>query len=139
MSMTIAAEQLGGSLAITVLRLSGELDASNFETLIETVNGAYAGGARGLVLDLAELTFMASSGLVALYAAERIFRGEPAPDLESGWQVFHDMDEESGLATNVRLVGTQVAVQRVLDRTGLSRLFATDPSVEAAADAIRGG
>ena len=139
MPMTIASDQVGGPEPVTVLRLTGELDASNFEALIETVTAAYAGGARGLVLDLSELTFMASSGLVALYAAERIFRGQPAPDLESGWQVFHDMGAESGHVTNVRLVGTQAAVQRVLDRTGLSRLFATDASVEAAVDGIRGG
>lgn len=138
MPMTIAADQRGDP-PISILTLVGELDASNFETLIATVQQAYDGGCKGLILDLEGLTFMASSGLVALYAAERIFRGEPSPDLDAGWQVFHDMGAESDQVTNVRLVGTQDAVQRVLDRTGLSRLFATDPSIEAASAAILGG
>jgi anti-sigma B factor antagonist len=138
MPMTIAAEQRGDP-PVTILTLVGELDASNFEGLIATVQDAYEAGCRGLVLDLSGLTFMASSGLVALYASERIFRGQPAPDLDAGWQVFHDMDAEAGQVTNLRLVGTQDAVQRVLDRTGLSRLFATDSSVDAAIAAIEGG
>jgi len=138
LSMTIASEHRGEP-AVALITLAGELDASNFEQLIGTVQSCFADGAIGCVLDLEGLTFMASSGLVALYAAERIFRGEAAPDLEAGWQVFHDMGAESGHATNVRLVGTQPAVQRVLDRTGMSRLFATDPSVDAAIAAVRGG
>jgi anti-anti-sigma regulatory factor len=138
MSMSIASEHRGEP-AVAIVTLAGELDASNFEQLIATVQSCYADGAIGCVLDLAGLTFMASSGLVALYAAERIFRGEPAPDLEAGWQVFHDMGAESGHVTNVRLVGTQPGVQRVLDRTGMSRLFATDDSVDAAIAAVRGG
>ncbi|HLX34893.1 MAG TPA: STAS domain-containing protein [Candidatus Limnocylindrales bacterium] len=138
MSMSIASEHRGEP-AIALVTLAGELDASNFEALIGTIQSCYAGGAIGCVIDLGGLTFMASSGLVALYAAERIFRGEAAPDLEAGWQVFHDMGGESGHVTNVRLVDTQDAVQRVLDRTGMSRLFATDPSVDAAMAAIRGG
>lgn len=138
MSMTIASEHRGEP-AVALVTLAGELDASNFEDLIATVQSCYAGGAIGCVLDLGGVTFMASSGLVALYAAERVFRGEAPPDLESGWQVFHEMGGETGHVTNVRLVGTRDAVQRVLDRTGMSRLFATDPSVEAAIAAIRAG
>ena len=138
MPMTIASEHRGKP-AVAVVTLAGELDASNFEQLISTVASCHAGGAIGCVLDLSDLTFMASSGLVALYAAERIFRGQPVPDLEAGWQVFHDMGAESGQVTNVRLVGTQPGVQRVLDRTGMSRLFATDASDDAAIAAVRGG
>jgi anti-sigma B factor antagonist len=137
MPMTMATDQRGDP-PVAIVTLVGELDASNFEALIATVQQVYDGGSGGLVLDLSGLTFMASSGLVALYAAERIFRGEPPPDLEAGWQVFHDMGAESGHVTTVRLVGTTESVQRVLDRTGLSRVFATDPSIEAAIAAIQG-
>src|SRR3989442_7702335 len=98
MPMTIEVTDLGGGDPITVVALSGELDASNFERLIMIIEEAYAGGARGLVMDLAGLTFMASSGLVALYAAVRIFRGEQPPDLDAGWQVIHDLENESNAA-----------------------------------------
>ena len=39
---------------------------------------------------------------------------------------------------NVRLAGTQEAVQRVLDRTGLSRLFTTDATAETAVATLQG-
>ena len=110
MPMTIAPDQRGDP-PVCVLTLTGELDASNFEQLISMAQGAHDAGMKGLVLELSGLAFMASSGLVALYAAERIFRGEPPPDLEAGWQVFHDMGAESGQVTNVRLCGTGEADQ----------------------------
>ena len=138
MPMTIEVTQLTSARPISVVILTGELDASNYERLIEVVGREWEGGSRGLVMDLAGLTFMASSGLVALYAAARIFRGEGPPDLEAGWQVIHDLEEETGAAANVRLAAIQAPVERVLQRTGLSRLFPIDPSVEVAADNLRG-
>jgi anti-anti-sigma factor len=138
MPMTIEVEQLDGPSPIAIIALAGELDASNYERLIATVQQTWDAGAKGLVLDLTDLTFMASSGLVALYSAARVFRGEGAPDVEAGWQVFHDMQNDSSGVTNVRLAGTQQAVQRVLERTGLSRLFAIDATAEIAVAALQG-
>src|SRR5260221_6476906 len=138
MPMTIEVTQLASARPISVVVLIGELDASNYERLIEVVGIEWAGGSRGLVFDLAGLTFMASSGLVALYAAERIFRGEAARDLESGWQVIHDLEEETDAAANVRLAAVQAPVERVLQRTGLSRLFPMDASAELATLALQG-
>ena len=68
----------------------------------------------------------------------RIFRGEPAPDTDAGWQVFHDMQNDAEDTPNVRLAGTQEAVQRVLDRTGLSRLFTIDATAETAVATLQG-
>ena len=138
MAMTIEVNQRAGPRQVSIVVLTGELDASNYERLIEVVGREWEGGSRGLVMDLAGLTFMASSGLVALYAAARIFRGEGPPDLEAGWQVIHDLEEETGAAANVRLAAIQAPVERVLQRTGLSRLFPIDPSAEVAADNLRG-
>jgi len=137
MPMTIDATQLAGTKRISVLVLAGELDASNYERLIDAVRREYEAGSRGLVIDLAGLSFMASSGLVALYAAERIFRGEAAPDLEAGWQVIHDLEAETSAAANIRLAAVQPAVERVLQRTGMSRLFPMDLTAEVAADQLR--
>ena len=76
MALTIDVESVGGSPSVTVVALDGELDASNYERVIDVVREAYAQGARGLVIDMAKLTFMASSGLFALHSALRIMRGE---------------------------------------------------------------
>jgi anti-anti-sigma factor len=139
MPMTIDVRLVGGAPQVAVIGLAGELDASNYELLVEAVGQAYAEGCRGLVLDLGGLTFMASSGLVALYSAVRIMRGEPPPDPESGWGTFHDMEDDRGAPTGtVRLARLQPAVERVLDRTGMKQLCPVDDGVDEAVDAIRG-
>ena len=104
MAMTIDVEHLGGSPSVTVVALDGELDASNYERVIEVVRDAYEHGARGLVLDLASLSFMASSGLFALHSAVRIMRGETPPDPEMGWGALHEMSHDHDAhAADVRL------------------------------------
>jgi stage II sporulation protein AA (anti-sigma F factor antagonist) len=139
MAMTIDVEDLGGTPAVAVVALDGELDASNYERVIEAVRDAYARGSRGLVLDLSKLTFMASSGLFALHSAFRIMRGETPPDPEAGWGALHEMarDHESEGA-DVRLAGPQEAIARVLERTGMSKLFPVDADRATAVAALQG-
>ena len=126
MALDTTVEQVDGDPPLTVLALAGELDASNFASLVSEVQGLYAGGTRRLVLDLTELRFMASSGLVALHSIVRILQGEAPDDLEAGWGSLHAVghDVAGGVTqTDVQLCGVQPGVLRVLDRTGLSRLF----------------
>jgi anti-anti-sigma factor len=139
MAMTIDVEDLGGSPAVSVLALDGELDASNYERVIEAVRDAYARGARGLVLDLARLGFMASSGLFALHSAFRIMRGETPPDPEAGWGALHEVaGDQEGDAATVRIAAPQEAIARVLERTGIGRLFPIDADRAAAVSALQG-
>jgi anti-anti-sigma factor len=139
MAMTIDVDDLGGDRAVSVVALDGELDASNYERLIEVVRDAYARGARGLVLDLSKLSFMASSGLFAFHSAFRIMRGETPPDPEAGWGALHevaqDHDAEAG---NVRIAAPQEAIARVLERTGMGRLFPVDADRDTAVAALQG-
>jgi hypothetical protein len=73
---------------------------------------------------------MASSGLVALHSIVRLMHGEPPPDPESGWGALHSLGQDVALGSTqaeVQLCGAQPAVERVLVRTGLSRLFLVHP------------
>src|SRR6476469_9646019 len=124
MTLQTTVDHVEARVPVTVVALDGELDASNFEGLIEEVRGLYAAGNRTLLLDLSELTFMASSGLVALHAIVLVMHGEQPPDLEGGWSAFHALTNavESGeRQAEVQLCGAQPAVARVLERTGLDR------------------
>lgn len=139
MAMTIDVEHLGGSPAVSVVELDGELDASNYERVIEAVRDAYERGTRGLVLDLSKLTFMASSGLFALHSAFRIMRGDTPPDPEAGWGALHEMAGDHDLeSADVRLAGPQEAIARVLDRTGMAKLFPIDADRASAVAALQG-
>jgi anti-anti-sigma factor len=130
MALETTVETAEGRVPITIVALDGELDASNFESLVASVRDLYEQGARALLLDLTDLRFMASSGLVALHAIVRVMHGEEPPDTESGWNTLHavGLDAATGSTqAEAQLCGAQPAVQRVLERTGLSRLFVIHP------------
>jgi anti-anti-sigma factor len=135
MALETPVEQASGRVPITVLSLDGELDASNFIALIDQVRGLYDAGSRHLLLDMTNLRFMASSGLVALHSIVRLMHGEPPPDPEAGWGALHALGQdvrEGSTQTEVQLCGAQPAVERVLARTGLNRLFLSHPDRVAA-------
>ena len=126
MALDTTIEQVDGPTPVTVMALDGELDASNFTELVRQVQDLYGAGTRSLVLDLEGLRFMASSGLVALHSIVRVLRGEAPDDPDAGWQALHDVGLDAsggGPQTQVQLCAVQPGVQRVLDRTGLNRLF----------------
>jgi anti-anti-sigma factor len=130
MALETTIEQAAGRVPITVVALDGELDASNFTELIGTAGELYQAGTRHLLLDLTDLRFMASSGLVALHSILRLMHGESPPDPEAGWGALHSLGLDvsgGGTQTEVQLCAPQPAVERVLTRTGLSRLFLVHP------------
>jgi anti-anti-sigma factor len=135
MALETTIEQAAARVPVTIISLDGELDASNFNELIEITRQLYETGTRHLLVDMANLRFMASSGLVALHSMLRLMHGEPPPDPEAGWGALHSLglDASGGdTQTEVQLCGPQSAVERVLTRTGLTRLFRIHPDREAA-------
>ncbi len=135
MALETTVDQAAGRVPITVLALDGELDASNFTELVEMTRRLYDAGTRHLLLDLGDLRFMASSGLVALHSIVQLMHGEPPPDPEAGWGALHSLGFDvagGGTQTEVQLCAPQPAVERVLTRTGLTRLFVIHPDRSSA-------
>ena len=110
---------------VAVLGLTGELDGSNFEKVIDAGRAARDGGARRIVIDLSGLTYMGSSGLVAIHSIALLMRDQEPPSPEDGWQAIHDLgtatagDAEQGVV----LAGPPPSIERVLDRSGMLGLF----------------
>lgn len=126
--MDITIEVVTSEVPVTIMRLAGELDASNYEEVIARVQRLYGEGARRLLLDLSDLRFLSSAGLVALHSAALIMRGQEPPDPEEGWNVFHAMGHEveaqANPNANLRIVHPQPRVARVLEVSGFSRQLA---------------
>ncbi len=59
--------------SVAVLGLDGELDASNYRELMTTGEELYAAGVRTLVLDMSDLEYMSSSGIVALHSLALVY------------------------------------------------------------------
>jgi anti-sigma B factor antagonist len=134
-SLTTSVETVSGRVPITIVALAGELDSTNFERLVDEVHTLYDSGMRSLILDLTDLTFLASSGLVALHSIVRIMHGQPPIDPESGWAALHSLGHdvaEGAMQDAVQLAAPQAGVAKVLERTGLDRLFHIHPDRETA-------
>ena len=124
--MPLTAEQAQGRVPVTVIEIHGDLDYSNYSEVIDLVQESYSAGARHLLIDLSDVPFMGSSGLVALHSAALIMSGESAPDPDAGWQAFHGLGGGAAAPqTNVKLLGLQPRVEQMLQRTALLRFFET--------------
>ena len=126
---------------VAIVGLAGELDASNFEQVIATARQLHGEGAHHFVLDLSGLTYMGSSGLVAIHSAAILARGGEPPSPDDGWDAIHRMSTERELGTSdgsLRLVGPSASVDRVLERTGMKRLFEVHADRASALAAIHG-
>jgi len=125
--LNVTVDKVEGRVPVTVMRLDGELDASNYGSLITQTQELYAAGARDLLLDLEKLSFVSSSGLVALHRMALIMRGETLEDAEEGWHAFNaisrDLDSAGSPEAHYKLLKPQPMVRKVLDTAGFSDIM----------------
>jgi anti-anti-sigma regulatory factor len=121
--MDITSEQ--PTTDVAVIGLTGELDGSNFDQVIDAGRAARDGGARRIVIDMAGLTYMGSSGLVAIHSIALLLRGQEPTSPEDGWQALHDLGTVAATEgePGVVLAGPPPSIERVLDRSGMLGLF----------------
>jgi anti-anti-sigma regulatory factor len=77
------------------------------------------------LLDLSDLTYISSAGLVALHTVALLLRGEPLPDTEQGWAALKSMDRSRGAETqdHLKLLNPRPEVKSVLDLVGFTQFF----------------
>jgi anti-sigma B factor antagonist len=96
---------------IAVLALSGELDLAAAPAIRERLADARTAGARGIVLDMTEVTFLDSSALRELLRADAALRADGAL---------------------LVLAGVRPPVERLLELTRTSGMLAAAPTLGAA-------
>ena len=123
--MNITVSQQQGREQVSVIHLDGRLDSSNYQNLIDEAKKLHAAGARHLILDMTNLTYISSAGLVAVQSTAKLFRGESLPDVEAGWNAIRSLDKEraGGKQQNVKLLKLSPKVQSVLDMVGFAEFF----------------
>jgi anti-anti-sigma regulatory factor len=123
--MNLSVSQAQGRVAVSVIKLDGQLDGQNFQDLISKAQELYNTGARDFLLDLSDLTYISSAGLVALHSVALLARGEELPDVERGWSTYRSMgrSSEAGVQKHVKLLNPRSEVMGVLDMVGFSSVF----------------
>lgn len=134
MAIQLTISQLAGRVPVTVLKPMGDLDASNYQDLIAEAAKVYDTGARDILLDLSEVPYMSSSGLVALQSIAAMLRGETPPDPTEGWSAFRAVhrDRDIGMQAHLKLFSPQPRVDAILDTVGFKKFLEISSDLEAA-------
>jgi anti-anti-sigma factor len=134
MAINLTISQAQGRVPVTILHPHGELDASNYQDLIAEAQKVYDAGATDILLDLGDVPYLSSSGLVALQSIAALLRGEKPPDASQGWGAIHAVhrDREAGLQPHFKLLNPQPRVDRVLETVGFRRFLEMHTDLEAA-------
>ncbi len=123
--MNISISQVQGSVPVTVIKLDGRLDSQTYQGLIKKAQELYNTGVCDFLLDLGDLTFISSSGLVALCSVAMLARGEKLPYTEDGQPLSHPIvpATETGTQKHFKLLNPRAEIARTLDIVGLGTLF----------------
>jgi anti-anti-sigma regulatory factor len=123
MEITVSAQQ--GRVPVTIVQPHGDLDASNYTELVERVEGLIKGGAQDFVMDLSDVPYMSSAGLVALHSLAIALRGEAPVNPENGWAALKSMDRArgSGIEKHIKLLNPQANVASTFDKAGFTQFF----------------
>ena len=132
--MNISVSQAPGRVPVTVIKLDGQLDGQNYQQLITKAQELYNAGARDFLLDLSDLTYISSAGLVALHSVALLSRGESLPDTDSGWAAYRSMgrSSEAGIQSHVKLLNPRSEVMSVLDMVGFGNIFQSYTNLDEA-------
>ncbi|MFM8425960.1 MAG: STAS domain-containing protein, partial [Chloroflexota bacterium] len=123
MEINISQEQ--GKVPVTFIKVAGQLDGQTYQKLIASAQDVIKGGAKNIVLDMGDLTFISSAGLVSLHVIALLLRGEAMPDLEHGWAALKSVNKsrESGIQQHVKLLNPREEIINVLEMVGFSTFF----------------
>jgi anti-anti-sigma regulatory factor len=124
--MDISVSQVQARVPVWVVQPHGELDASTYQELIGEAQSVYSEGARDILLDLSDVPYVSSSGLVALQSIAALLRGEGPPNPEEGWGAFRaiDRDRDTGIQPHLKLLDPPPRVDHVLEMVGFKRFLA---------------
>jgi anti-anti-sigma regulatory factor len=124
MEITVTQEQ--SRVSVTIISLAGHLDGQSYQSLIQKAREVFEAGSKHLLLDLADLTYISSAGLVSLNTITLMIRGEALPDPEQGWSTLKSMDRPgSGDRTkiNLKLLNPRPEITNVLEMVGFLEFF----------------
>jgi anti-anti-sigma regulatory factor len=132
--MHIIFSQQESRVPVTVMQLTGDLDASNYTEVITKSQEIYTNGTRDLLIDLSKVPYVSSAGLMSLHAIVLIFTGQSMQSKQTGRPSFRSINPErdSAVRQHVKLLSPQAAVEQVLEVVGLKYFFDIHTDLETA-------
>jgi anti-anti-sigma regulatory factor len=118
MDINITIEQAKETVA--VMKLTGDVNASNFMEIVDKASEAYMNPARYLIIDLSDVPSVSTTGMVALHKIALIYSGVPQ-DVEEGQNP--DFTHSNEARKYVKLLNPQPEVDATLTKTGMKLFF----------------
>jgi len=131
--MQIAFSKYEGHVSVSIMKLTGNLDASNYASVIAKAQETYDEGARHLLIDLSGVPYVSSAGLMSLHTVALVFGGYSVNN-GSGRPAFRSINaqNEKVVRQHVKLLSPQPAVEEVLDTVGLKHFLDIYTDLETA-------
>lgn len=137
--MQISFSTQQGNVPVVVMTLTGNIDASTYTDVIEKAQKAFDEGARNLLIDLGEVPYVSSAGLMSLHTVVKIFAGQSVQPKDGGRPSFRaiNKDQDAAVRAHVKLLNPQPAVEQVLEMVGLKLFFDIHTSLETAVNSFQ--
>jgi anti-anti-sigma regulatory factor len=118
------------SQPIAIMKLSGDINASNYMDIVTRAQEIYNNPARHMILDLGEVTSISTTGLVALHKIALLYSG--VPQQVDADDARHDFTHSSNARKFVKLLNPQPEVDKALEKAGMKLFFKVFHDREAA-------
>ncbi len=128
MEIQVTHEQ--GSVPVSVLHVTGEVNVNSYEQLQTAAREQFEGGAHDMVIDLANVTYISSAGIRAITSIFRMLRGQSAAESPAAMQ--KGLREGTFKSPHLRLAAPQPNVAEVLKLAGVDMFLDIHPNVAAA-------
>jgi anti-anti-sigma regulatory factor len=120
LSIVTSVEQ--GNVPVTILRPQGRVDGQNYQELIAEAAHVYQSGARDILLDMSEVPYISSAGVMALQSIALLVEGAPLPNMDNAWRMLKktSVAPRAGTEKHLKLLHVQPEVRYVLDILGMT-------------------
>lgn len=118
MEITVSIEQ--GKEPVAVMKLKGDINATNFMEVVDKAQEIYKNPVRNLIIDLSEVSRISSAGQVAIHKIALIYSGMPQ-NVEADENP--DFTHSAQVRKHVKLLNPQPGVDEALTKAGMKLFF----------------
>ena len=117
---------------VGVMRIAGNVDAATYVELINKAQEIYNNPVHNLILDLSEVPFISSAGIVAIHKIALLYSSGKSEGAQ-GREEFHpNLTHNANARKRVKLLNPQPAVDRTLENAGMKLFFKVFNDLESA-------
>ena len=128
--MDIQVTQRQGRVPITIIKVKGSVDASTYEAFQASGEEVFNAGARYVLLDLSEVSYISSAGFRAISQIFKLLRGQLSPLAAA--QMSQGLRDGSYKSPNLKLLGPNTRVMEALRLAGFDTFLEIHKAEEEA-------